>query len=147
MCLRNCAILICHFVFSIITVEVEKIKSCRVEMIPNGKFASEVLHSYLPHRTLVPWIHGRSQGTTESFCKIPWVWQWTQYPDWTGWMNRWPYFRKSVFWPHRTTPDLGVVEEEELVVCEVYPREARLLSVLRHPLLVSLDWKIRSLFL
>jgi hypothetical protein len=53
-------------------------------------------------------------------------------------MNRRTYLGEGVFWSHGTTPDLSVVEEEQLIVCEVHPRQFRLLSIFRYPLLVSL---------
>jgi hypothetical protein len=61
-------------------------------------------------------------------------------------MDRRTYLCEGVFWPHRTTPDLCVVEEEQLIVSELYPRQSRLLSMFGYPLLVSLHGGRKSLF-
>jgi len=142
---RNCRIPIRHFMFRIPLITVANIKADTVDVIPNAKLISELLRPLLPYRTLVSWVHWWSHRTAESLCKIPGVWEWAQYSDGTRRMDRWPYLCKSIFWPHRATPYLSVVEEEELVVCQVYPRKSRLLPMFRYPLLVSLNTKMKWL--
>lgn len=48
-----------------------------------------------------------------------------------------PDLCKCILWSHGAAPDLGVVEEEELVVGEIESGQVGLLTMHRHPLFVS----------
>ena len=52
-------------------------------------------------------------------------------------MDAGPDLRLGVLWPHGAAPDLGVVEEEQLVVGHVETRQVRFLSMQLNPFLVS----------
>ena len=54
-------------------------------------------------------------------------------------MDRGPDLGEGVLGAHGAAPDLRVVEEEELVVRHVQPRQQRLLAVVPNPLLVCLQ--------
>ena len=67
-----------------------------------------------------------------------WVWERPQHSDGTRGVYWWPDFGEGVLRPHGPTPNLGVVEEEELVVVEAKTWQGGLLAVLANPFLVSL---------
>ena len=91
---------------------------------------------FSPDRTLLLRVHPGSKITAVSFREFDGVGQWTQDSDWSGGVNTGPYLGLGVLWSHGAAPDLGVVEEEQLVVRHVEARQVWLLPVDLHPLLV-----------
>ena len=60
-----------------------------------------------------------------------------EHPDGAGRVHAGADLGLGVFRPHGAAPDLGVVEEEQLIVSHVEPGQVKLLAVKLHPLLVS----------
>ena len=91
---------------------------------------------FSPDRTLLLRVHPGSKITAVSFREFDGVGQWTQDSDWSGGVNTGPDLGLGVLWSHGAAPDLGVVEEEQLVVRHVEARQVWLLPVDLNPLLV-----------
>ena len=93
----------------------------------------------LPDGTLVGGVHGGSGWAVVRLGEVDRIAERTDHPDRTRRMDRRPDLRQGVLVAHRAAPDLGVVEEEELVVGELDAWESGLLAVGSHPLLVRLQ--------
>jgi hypothetical protein len=69
-----------------------------------------------PDGTFFMRIHRRPKRTTVSSGELWRIRKRSQHSDGAGRMNRRSDFAEGVFRPHSSAPDLGVVEEEELIV-------------------------------
>lgn len=92
---------------------------------------------FLPNTAFTRRIHFRSSRTVISLGEILRVGERTDNADYSGRVHRASDLRECILRSHRAAPDLGVVEEEELVVGQIKPGQVGLLAVRRHPLSVS----------
>lgn len=92
---------------------------------------------FLPNTAFTRRIHFRSSRTVISLGEILRVGERTDNADYSGRVHRASDLRECILRSHRAAPDLGVVEEEELVVGQIKSRQVGLLAVRRHPLSVS----------
>ena len=81
-------------------------------------------------------VHPGARVTAVSFGKLYRVWKRSQHPDRAWGVHAGADLGFRVFWPHRATPDLCIVQEEKLLVCHVQPWELCFFSVYRHPLFI-----------
>ena len=73
-----------------------------------------------PNGTLAPWIHWRTDGTLVGCSKFWRIGERTEYSDRSRRVNRWTNLGERIFRPHRTAPDLSVVEEKQLIVAHFH---------------------------
>ena len=90
-----------------------------------------------PDGALLLRVHSGSRITAISFGELQGVGERPEDPDGAGGVDAGPDLGLRVLRPHGAAPDLRVVEEEQLVVRHVQPRQLRLRPVHRHPLLVG----------
>lgn len=94
----------------------------------------------LPYAAFVGGIHGRTQRAVVGSRKIPGVRQRSQDPDGSRRMDAGPDLGQRIFWTHRPAPDLGVVQEEQLVMGQIQSGQLGFFSVLTHPFAICLKW-------
>lgn len=92
---------------------------------------------FLPNTALARRIHSRSHWTVISLGEILRIGERTDNADYSRRVHWASDLCKCILGSHGAAPDLGVVEEEKLVVGEIEPRQICLLTMKRHPLFVS----------
>jgi len=97
----------------------------------------------LPHAALFRRIHGAAQWAIVGAGEVARIRKWPQDTDESRRVDRGPDLGQSVLRPHRSTPDLGVVEKEQLVVGHVQAGQLLLPPVQCLPFLVGLEKKRR----
>lgn len=70
----------------------------------------------LPNAALFRRIHGTPQRTAVGSGKVPGIRERPQHPDKARRVDRGPDLGQGVLRSHRSAPDLGVVQEEQLIV-------------------------------
>ena len=83
-------------------------------------------------------VHGRAPGTVVGPGEVIAVREGPEHAHRPGRVHAAAYLGERVLRPHRAAPDLRVIEEEQLIVRQVYARQRRLLTMARHPLFVRL---------
>lgn len=75
---------------------------------------------FLPYPTLMGRIHRRSDRAAEGIREVDAVGQRAFHPDGSGRMFRGSQLPDGFLVVHRAAPDLSVVEEEQLVMCQIH---------------------------
>lgn len=94
-----------------------------------------------PHGALLFRVHPAPDRAVVGPCEVLRVGERPEDADGSQRVHGGPDLGEGVFGAHCSTPDSGVVEEEQLVVVEFDPREQLLLSVPLDPLAIGLKWR------